>query len=243
MNMKAIQPVIAFPITKFGKQNRSFQASWYINWPLLQYDANKDCALCFYCSYRFISTNLNHLFDPAFVVNGMRKWNKAREKFDSHQATNAHRDSSDYFLSKQAAIKNGTCASQLSMQYSEEIKVNRFIFKKILETIRWLSIQGIAFRGDDEYDESHNKGNFIELLQLRCIDIPELKKHLETAVNKYTSPDIQNECIHLLAMEVRATICEELIKCLYFALMVDETQDENQNVHEFIFILSVSCLL
>ena len=91
MNMKA-QPVIAFPITKFGKQNRSFQASWYINWPLLQYDANKDCALCFYCSYHFISTNLNHLFDPAFVVNGMRKWNKAREKFDSHQATSAHRD-------------------------------------------------------------------------------------------------------------------------------------------------------
>ncbi len=31
MNMKAIQPVIAFPITKFGKQNRSFQANWYIN--------------------------------------------------------------------------------------------------------------------------------------------------------------------------------------------------------------------
>ena len=63
------------------------------------------------------------------------------------------------------------------MQYSEElIKVNRFIFKKILETIRWLSIQGIAVRGDDEYDESHNKGNFIELLQLRCIDIPELKQ-------------------------------------------------------------------
>ena len=74
--MKAIQPVIAFPITKFGKQNRSFQASCYINWPLLQYDANKDCALCFYCSYRFISTNLNHLFDPAFVVNGMRNGTK-----------------------------------------------------------------------------------------------------------------------------------------------------------------------
>ena len=26
-------------------------------------------------------------------------------------------------------------------------------------------------------------------------------------------------------MEVRATICEEIRKCLYFALMIDETQD------------------
>ena len=42
----------------------------------------------------------------------------------------------------------------------------------------WLAKQGLAFRGHNEIEQSMNKGNFLELCELRSRDIPSFKDFL-----------------------------------------------------------------
>ena len=66
-------------------------------------------------------------------------------------------------------------------------------------------IKGIAFIGDNESQDSYNKGNFLELISLRSNQLPILKEDRRCA---YQSPDAQNEIINFasLASQVKQFI-------------------------------------
>lgn len=69
-------------------------------------------------------------------------------------------------------------ASQLSTQYAADVQKNRRNLARIIEAVKLLGRQNIAFRGHDESADSKNKGNFIELLTWKAKEIPELEIHL-----------------------------------------------------------------
>jgi hypothetical protein len=77
----------------------------------------------------------------------------------------------------------------LNATHQKEKKTNRAMFMKVLRCIRFLARQGIALRGDG----SEPDGNFMQLLQLMCVDSHELRMWLNKKTNKYTSHDIHNE--------------------------------------------------
>ena len=82
--------------------------------------------------------------------------------------------------------------------------------------------QGLALRGHREKDESLNRGNFIELIELRSNELPILK---EKSINyKYASPEDQNEIINLLSLEIKKIIVSE-VQNKPFSIIVDETPD------------------
>ena len=102
--------------------------------------------------------------------------------------------------------------------------------KIIIKLVLFCARQGIAFRGHDETNESSNKGNFIELIELVSSFIQSLfdfTSRDKTAT--YISKTIQNEIIDLLAKEVRVTISLEIKSNIFFALIVDETTDISTN--------------
>jgi len=63
----------------------------------------------------------------------------------------------------------------------------------------WLAKQGLTVRGHDESSDSEDRGNFLELLELRSRDCPILKKYLNCETFTYTSPGVQNEIIQIVA--------------------------------------------
>ena len=73
--------------------------------------------------------------------------------------------------------------------------------------VLFLAQQNVAFRRHEEDWQNigdaslKNRGNFLELLSLRCSDIDWLEEKLKVGIgkNKYTSPDIQNEIIEIIA--------------------------------------------
>ena len=77
-----------------------------------------------------------------------------------------------------------------------------------METLIFTAVQNIPQRNNAE-EIAHvdkisdtNRGNFLELLHLRCRDIPWLSFKLEQSLKKHTvwlSPDIQNEIIDIAA--------------------------------------------
>jgi hypothetical protein len=58
----------------------------------------------------------------------------------------------------------------VNTQYNQEVSKNREYLKCVLETLLFCARQGISIRGHRENEESQNKGNFQELLNLRSRD-------------------------------------------------------------------------
>ena len=95
--------------------------------------------------------------------------------------------------------------------------------------MKWLAMQGCAFKGHDESTCSVNRGNFIELIKLQAKANEEIAKIvLENAPGncKYTSLMIQKKLLHILANKVRNKIREELGDSK-FCILVDEALDES----------------
>lgn len=72
---------------------------------------------------------------------------------------------------------------------------------KILSSIRYLARQGLALRGNgDETD------NFLQLLQLKAEEDPAVLEWLKRKTGKYTSPEVQNDLLKVMAMHAAVPI-------------------------------------
>ena len=92
--------------------------------------------------------------------------------------------------------------SLLDSNHEKEVKENRDYLKIIIETLVFLTKQNIAIRGHEESrsdigsESDTNRGNFLELLSLRCKDIPWLEAKIKETQGRHTSwlsQTIQNE--------------------------------------------------
>ncbi|KAJ8023165.1 Zinc finger MYM-type protein 1 [Holothuria leucospilota] len=106
-----------------------------------------------------------------------------------------------------------------------QVKKNHRFLEEVIITILFLARQGLAFRGHREGDDSDNRGNYLELLQLRARDNALISEGLNNKT--YTSHVIQDEIISILGMEVRNIIVQEIqsMKPSFYTIMMDETRD------------------
>ena len=91
----------------------------------------------------------------------------------------------------------------------------------VLQNIRFLARQGLPLRGDG--DESSS--NFIQLLHLRGVDHGGIDSWLKKKTNKYTSPEIQNECLQLMALHIRREVSCNIAGSHCFSILADECTD------------------
>ena len=117
----------------------------------------------------------------------------------------------------------------MRVRSQEEVLRNRLRVEATIRCVRWLTLQGCAFRGNNVSISSENCGNFIELLKF----IGDLYNDIGLAIMKnapgnatYTSPLIQKQALHLLANNVRNQICKEIGNAKFCSL-VDEAQDSS----------------
>ena len=84
------------------------------------------------------------------------------------------------------------------------MKDNRKCLMKIFETLQFLGRQRLALRGEENYENS----NFIQLLKLRRKDLVKLNQWLEKKTDKYTSHDIKNELLTLMANQILSSMAD-----------------------------------
>ena len=83
--------------------------------------------------------------------------------------------------------------------HKAKMKENRQCLIKIIGSLQYLGRQGLALRGDQSDEDS----NFIQLLKLRSKKFSKLKQwHEKKKTEKYTSHDIQNEILMLMARQI-----------------------------------------
>ena len=80
------------------------------------------------------------------------------------------------------------------------------MLQKILSSIRFLARQALALRG--HYNDCD--GNFIQLLKLQGEEDGEMHKWLEKKSNEYTSPEVPNELITLMATCILGSISNKV---------------------------------
>ena len=107
----------------------------------------------------------------------------------------------------------------LSTAYAQGRLENRKVLLKILQNVKFLGRQGLAFRGHDDAES-----NFMQLFKFRELDNPELSTWLKRA-DKYLSPEIQNEMLQLMSVSILRCIASNLPTSSMFTIMADECTD------------------
>ena len=91
-----------------------------------------------------------------------------------------------------------------------------------MSTVRFLARQGLALRGDGDESDS----TIHQLLLLRGEDFAPMTKFLERKQLKYTSHEVHNEFLSIMALQVLRQVAASLQSAVFYALMVDEMTDK-----------------
>ena len=83
--------------------------------------------------------------DEMFTNTGFSNWKKAIEKFEKHQTSKSHREAIDLVIKIPSTTKD--VGEMLNKSHAEQKDENRQVLLKIFSSVRYLSRQGIAFRG------------------------------------------------------------------------------------------------
>ena len=89
-----------------------------------------------------------------------------------------------------------------------------------MSTTRYLARQALALRGDGDEKDS----NFYQLLVLHGENMPEIKPMMEKKQLKYTSHEIQNELLNIMAQQVLRKVVHQF-QSTFYTIMIDETTD------------------
>ena len=139
-----------FPATIQGKQKRYCQAHWFEDnkdgFAWLHYDLRKNAVFCFPCMKQ---NNQNRLTtvpkkEKAFISTGFSSWKDALGDFRKHQASECHSISITY---EYIVPKCGNAREMNSEKLKTTMIENRMCFLKIVESLQYLSRQGIAVQG------------------------------------------------------------------------------------------------
>ncbi|XP_075521436.1 uncharacterized protein LOC142554657 [Primulina tabacum] len=229
--MGPYQPdMLEYPGTKFGSMNRRFQKKWFQKFYWLEYSPSTNKAYCFYCFLFLNDVNSSNI--SALVNEGFDNWKRVNQgktcAFLAHIGSAA---SSSHTMCERRA-ENLMRPSQhidkvMHAQSKEEKEKNRLRLSTSIVAVRWLALQGCAFRGNDESLSSSNRGNFLELVKAFAkmnIEIDEVVLENAPKNSQYIAPEIQKEILHIMANRVRQMVREE-VGDKYFCILVDEARD------------------
>ena len=163
--------------------------------------------------------------DPWFL-----KWKDGTIAFRKHEKSACHSEAVEVVVTLPATTRN--VGELLSRQYTVQKQNNRQALYQIMKCIRFLSRQGLALRGNK--DESD--GNLRQLLFHKAEDDTNLAEWLKRKENVYTSPDIQNEVIKLLGLQILRDIASNLQRSPFLTIMADETTDKSNQEQVTLFL-------
>jgi len=181
-------------------------------------------------------------YHPFCITN--KDWKKAtgdKGKLAKHESSSAHKESDMKYRARQST---SSVAVHLSRAYAEEQQrlrdekeKNRAALRSIIDIIRFLARQNISFRGHLESESnSFNRGNFLELVYFTAQYDPVLKWWIDSHPQNvsWLSHDIQNDLLHMIALEVLSRIAAECRGSIY-SIICDEVSDRSN--HELLSVV------
>lgn len=210
------------------KDNRNFLPRWVDRYEWIEYSQCTDAVFCFACRQFGRSSSK----DDVFTKVGYKSWKLALQKnkgFDKHNQSAQHIQNMALWKERESRRKN---ASEISTQLSKNaIEKRQYYVKSLIRVVKFLASNELPFRGDWDNNTNSESGLFTNLLEYTLQTDEKLKTCLDVIPQNamYTSPDVQNELIAIMAELVRKQIVEEVNSSDGFTLLVDGTKDRNNN--------------
>ena len=201
------------------KFERDFQSSWFAKYKWLGYSTETQSAYCYACekfgSSKFILTN----------------WKKV-DRLKKHSVGEPHKLAMTKWMSFRAQQRQDTSVmSLLESSHKQMVAKNRKYLQVIIECLMFTAQQNIAQRGHEESRMNIgavldiNRGNFLELLHLRCKDLPWFAEMLDSKLEsheQWTSPIIQNELLRIISDFVLEKILDDVRDSDIFGIIIDD---------------------
>ncbi|KAM9688544.1 zinc finger MYM-type protein 1-like isoform 4-T4 [Trichechus inunguis] len=213
-------PKFTSKVQKVKGKSQSIKKSWCSN-PYLEHSAKKDVTFCYSC--QLFCQKILSCGGESFTPQGISNWKKTLEKFRKHEKSEMHLKSLKFWREYQFCDE--AINDNLSI-HSKKIEENKNYLKFIIENILFLGKQCLPFRGNDQSVSSINKGNFLELLEIRAKDKGEgIFRQMNSQVDFYNSSKIQTEIIEIIKTEMLQDIVNEINVSSAFSVICDETTD------------------
>ncbi|XP_053431227.1 zinc finger MYM-type protein 1 isoform X2 [Nycticebus coucang] len=188
------------------------------NFQHLQDSIKKDMTFCYSCQL-FCQNNFSYGRKSFATPN----WKKTLEKFRKHEKSEMHLKSLKFW--RQYQFCDETVNDNLPI-HSKQIERNKKYLKLIIENILFLGKQCLPLRGKDQSISYVNKGNFLELLEIRAKDKgAEIFQLTNSQVDFYNSTQIQSDIIEIIKTEMLQDIVNEINDCSAFSIICDEITD------------------
>ncbi|XP_053398113.1 zinc finger MYM-type protein 1-like [Mercenaria mercenaria] len=171
----------------------------------------------------------NSKAETAFISTGFSNWKDATKKFKKHENSECHKEAVERSITLPKQTKD--IGETLSSAHAQEKMNNRHQLLKILRSIRFLARQGLALRGHDD-----NNSNFIQLLKLHGQADDSILTWLEKKTDKFTSGDIQNEILQIMALGILRRVAANIGTNRFYSIMVDEATDQS-NREQVVLVL------
>ena len=153
------------------------------------------------------------------VSKGFCNWKNATTIMQQHQQSGCHREAVEVVITLPTTTKD--IGEQLVQFHAKEKEYNCKMLLKIMSSIRYLARQGLAMRGDGDEED----GNFTQLLKVKGEDDPAVLEWLKRKSNKYTSHEVQNDLLRVMARHVLFNVSSCLQESPFLTIMMDETSD------------------
>lgn len=203
---------------------------------VLEYSVQKDAAFCFACR----KFDLNTTKENTFTIIGYKDWKHATEKnggFQRHERSTCHIDAMRSWNELTNREENQSSVHEILTNTT--LAKRRYYMTAIVETIIFLIENEVGFRGNWDEEQHKEDGIFQNLFEFKLKDNEYLRECQECMPRNatYTSPEIQNEIISIIAQVVRKAIIEEIntSDVPHFSLLSDGTKDRKNQ--EFISIV------
>ena len=125
--------------------------------------------------------------------------------------------------------KPGHIDVQLKEQLMSQKEKNRDCLLKIVQSISYLSCQGIALHKDEQDEES----NFMPLCHLQAEGYEMLQKWIDKSYDKHMS---LNEILQIMALKVLHGIASDIAESGYYSIMADQSTDAS-NIEQLVIYI------
>ncbi|XP_031329369.1 zinc finger protein 862-like [Photinus pyralis] len=222
------EPIKQTKLVNYPKTNfRCFRSEWYSRFSWLLYSEERDAAYCYAC----MQFQPHGTKEVAFTSSGFKNWKNALDVrgFSRHEKSETHIRAMALWTERNQRINS--CTSVSTLVSSGVLEKHRYYMKSIIEVIQFLVVNELALRGNYNLEEHTERGLFNKLFEYTLRKdkfLAECQIHIpRNAI--YTSPEIQNEIIEVMAEMVRSNITNSINNAdvKWFTLLEDGTKDRN----------------
>lgn len=164
---------------------------------------------------------------------GFRDWKHISKSLSQHTQTKHHIMAFNSWKECEAGLAtNKTVDAHFQKMLKAETERWKQVFFRIVQCVKFLAKQCIAFRGDTQRLNDPNNGNFLQLIETIATFDPIMSDHLlrhsqcpKAKGIHYLSSDIQNDILSALATCITDAILAQVRQSRYYSIIVDCTPD------------------